>query len=199
MQSEELARPVIVVSSFFTKNTEYEIYTFGEQIVVMPVGDTHETGWAVPHPGRVSKQNSLSEYAKQGITQKLQQHIPCDFLTKIKWTSVDLYIPEGFKGRIIGKGGSAISDLEKNIWLNINVKSFNDLPIVDAQVHINESKGRLDIAFPEEFAQKTVSILVGDEMIKLETDANGISSVKNKPLLKTIQKRGFVIVDESKL
>jgi ATPase len=37
MTSEDLARPVIVVTSFFTKKVEYEIYTFGEQIVVMPV------------------------------------------------------------------------------------------------------------------------------------------------------------------
>lgn len=199
MQSEELARPVIVVTSFLTKNAEYEIYTFGEQIVVMPVGETHENGWATPHPGRAAKQNSLSEYAKEGITKKMQQHIPCDFLTKIKGTSIDLYIPESFKGRIIGKGGSAISDLEKNIGLNINVKSFDDVPLVDAQTHINESKWRLDIAFPQELAQKTVMLLVGDEIIKLATDANGIASIKNKPLLKTIQKRGFVIVDETKL
>jgi ATPase len=37
MQSEELARPCIVVTSFLTKTVEYEIYTFGEQIVVMPM------------------------------------------------------------------------------------------------------------------------------------------------------------------
>ena len=35
MMSEDLARPVIQVSSFLTKKLMYEIYTFGEQIVVM--------------------------------------------------------------------------------------------------------------------------------------------------------------------
>ena len=87
--SDELARPVIVITSFLTKNVEYEIYTFGEQIVVMPVGDKHEGG-ATAHPARTAKQNSVSEYAKSGITQKLQNLIPCDFLTKIKGTSIDL-------------------------------------------------------------------------------------------------------------
>jgi ATPase len=38
MLSEELARPVIVVSSFIQKKPLYEIYTFGEQVVVMPIG-----------------------------------------------------------------------------------------------------------------------------------------------------------------
>ncbi|HCB51861.1 TPA: hypothetical protein DEP21_04850 [Patescibacteria group bacterium] len=39
MVSEELARPVVVITSFLSKNVEYEIYTFGEQIVVMPIGE----------------------------------------------------------------------------------------------------------------------------------------------------------------
>ena len=37
MQSEDLARPVIEVSSFFDKEVVFEIYTFGEQIVVIPL------------------------------------------------------------------------------------------------------------------------------------------------------------------
>lgn len=37
MESEDLARPVVVVTSFLSKQVEYEIYTFGEQIVVMPL------------------------------------------------------------------------------------------------------------------------------------------------------------------
>lgn len=37
MFSEELARPVVVITSFLTKKVEYEIYTFWEQIVVMPI------------------------------------------------------------------------------------------------------------------------------------------------------------------
>ncbi len=199
MMSEELARPVIVITSFLTKNVEYEIYTFGEQIVVMPVGENHENWGATPHPARSAKQNAVSEYAKQGIIQKLNKHIDCDFITRVKGTSIDLYIPEWYKWRIIGKWGAAINDLERNIGLNINVKSFDDLPILDEQVDIMESKGRLNIAFPQEFAQKTMQILVGDELIKLDTDANGISSIKHKPLIKSIQKRWFVIIDENKL
>lgn len=199
MMSEELARPVIVITSFLTKNTEYEIYTFWEQIVVMPVWDNHENWWATPHPARSARQNAVSEYAKQAIIQKLNKHIACDFITRVKWTSIDLYIPESYKGRIIWKGWTAINDLEKNIWLNINVKSFEDLPLLDEQVDIMESKWSLSIAFPSHLSQKTVQILVWEEIIKLETDSNAISFIKNKPLIKTIQKRWFVIIDESKL
>jgi len=37
MESDDLARPVIEVSSFLDKKVVFEIYTFGEQIVVMPL------------------------------------------------------------------------------------------------------------------------------------------------------------------
>lgn len=37
MDSSDLARPVILVSDFFEQKVLYEIYSFGEQIVVMPV------------------------------------------------------------------------------------------------------------------------------------------------------------------
>ncbi len=39
MESDDLARPVIIITSFLTKRVEYEIYTFGEQIVVMPMSE----------------------------------------------------------------------------------------------------------------------------------------------------------------
>jgi ATPase len=39
MDVDDLARPVIQVSSFLSKQVEYEIYTFGEQIVVMPMSE----------------------------------------------------------------------------------------------------------------------------------------------------------------
>ncbi len=197
MMSEELARPVIVVTSFLSKNIEYEIYTFWEQIVVMPIWE--ENWGASPHPTRVSRQNAVSEYAKQWIIQKLNKHISCDFVTKVKGNSVDLYIPENYKWRIIGKWWASINELERNLWLQINVKSFDELPFLNEKVDIMESKWRLDISFPKQFSEKTVQMLVGDEIIKLETDSNWISSIKNKPLIKTIQKRWFLIIDENSL
>ena len=112
---------------------------------------------------------------------------------------MDLYIPESFKGRIIGKGGSAINDLEKTIGLDINVKSFDDLPLLEAKVDISEGRNGLNIAFPPIFEQKTMHLLVGEDIIDVLTDRNAVATVKDKPLLKTIQKRGFVIIDTNKL
>jgi predicted PilT family ATPase len=178
------------VTSFFTKKVEYEIYTFGEQIVVMPVDwENKVKSWS----------SKIGEYAKHTINQKLQSLIPCDFLVKVKGTSLDIYVPEFYKGRVIGKWWASINELEKTVGLKINVKTFDDLPLLEAKVHISEGKNSLTIGFPDERANKQVSLIIGDELLQLSTDAHGIINIKEKPMIKSIQKKWFVIVDTDKL
>lgn len=196
MVSEDLARPVIVVTSFFSKQVEYEIYTFGEQIVVMPL--LMEDGKLKMGNG---KKNMVSEYARQTINQKLQKLLPCDFLLKVKSTSIDLYIPEDYKWRIIGKSGKTIIDLEKTIGLKINVKSFEELPLLDIQTQMSvlQKKARVDVSFPVWYENKEVVFIIGDDMLRAKTDAQGIVTIKEKNTVKLLQKKWYVIVDADKI
>ena len=118
--------------------------------------------------------------------------LPCDFLIKIKGTtSLDLYVPELFKGRIIGKAGAKITQLEKDMHLKVNLKSFDDLPLMDVktQVSIPKKNARTDILFPKEFAGQTICFLIGDEIAYFTADNAGIVTIKNKELVKAISKR----------
>jgi ATPase len=114
MMSEDLARPVVQIKSFFSNTLVYEMYSFGEQIVVVPIsGDTK----------KAAKSRGMQKYAKEAIEQKLQQILPCDFLLGIVGThDINIYIPEMYKARVIGKAGVAIQDLEKQMDLHIHVK-----------------------------------------------------------------------------
>ncbi len=194
MMSEDLARPVIIVSSFLRKQVEYEIYTFGEQIVVMPIQ------WV---SNMISNKKAiLSEYAKHTLQQKLQQLLPCNFIFQIKWSSwLVLYIPEKYKGRIIGKSWSHINELEKTLWLNVDVKSFYDLPLLDIQVSMSPPKknAKMDILFPKSYAWQTMCFLIGDEVAYFTVDSAGIVTIKNKELVKAIMKKWFVLVDMNAL
>jgi ATPase len=44
LQSQDLARPVLQVTSFLSKKALYEIYSFGEQIVVMDLDKIQSAG-----------------------------------------------------------------------------------------------------------------------------------------------------------
>lgn len=194
MESDDLARPVIIVTSFLSKRVEYEIYTFGEQTIVMPLSGE----WVkVESKGK----NAISEYAKQTINQKLQKLLPCDFLLRVKWSSLDLYIPEYYKWRIIGKAGATINDLEKTVGLSINVKSFADLPLLDVQTQMStaQKNGRVDIAFPAGYEEKEIVVIIGDDLLRTRTDTHASLVIKEKNMVKQIQKKWYLLVDAEKL
>lgn len=193
MLSEELARPVIVVSSFLQKKPLYEIYTFGEQVVVMPIA-TDENG----NPKVPTKTQVVSQYAREGIQRKLQQLLPCDFHIAIKGSELELYIPEYYKGKIIGKGWTAITNLEKDIGLRIHVRTFNELPLLEVKVDIagGDRKGDpLVISLPEEFRNKTVPLLVDDGLVYARADNQANIVIKNKETAMLIKRKGFVVVN----
>lgn len=192
MSSEDLSRPVICVTSFFSKKVEYEIYTFWEQIVVVPITEEMQSN--------TSGKSAMWEYAKHAIQQKLQKLLPCDFLIKIKSASVlDLYIPATYKWRIIWKSWNIISQLEKSIWLSIHVTTFDELPIMDVVTETKINKNFFEIYLPKEFIDQTFTLLVEDSLITVNSDSNAVISFKNKSTIKSLQKRWFLIVDKNKL
>lgn len=195
MMSEELARPVIVVSSFLQKKPLYEIYTFGEQVMVMPIA-TDKDG----NPKTPSKTQVVSSYAKEGLQRKLSQILPCDFIIEVKGNELELYIPEYYKGKIIGKGGSAINELEKSIGLRIHVKTFHELPLLDEKIDIaggNKKNEPLVISLPEAYRNKTVCLLVDDGLVYAKANDQANIVINARETITLIRRKGFVVVKQS--
>ena len=92
--------------------------------------------WWNGNPKIPTKTQVVSQYAREGIQRKLQQLLPCDFHIAIKGSELELYIPEYYKWKIIGKGWTAITNLEKDIGLRIHVRTFNELPLLEVKVDI---------------------------------------------------------------
>jgi len=187
MMSEDLARPVVQIKSFFTNSVVYELYSFGEQIVVVPIGGEMK---------KAAKSRGMQKYAREAIEQKLQQILPCDFLLGIVGThDINIYIPEMYKARVIGKAGVAIQDLEKQMDLHIHVKWFGDVPLLDVQVDIKRSNSGLSIVMPKEYANQKIPLLVNDELFYGRTDERGMIVVTKKKVADMLDRTGFVIVD----
>ncbi|MFA5862904.1 MAG: PINc/VapC family ATPase, partial [Candidatus Thermoplasmatota archaeon] len=86
MVEADLARPVIEVRDFMTKRVEYEIYTYGEQVVVMPVDKTR---------GGKEGPNARDKLAADQLSHALRRHIEGPF--DVEFTgenSATLYVPE---------------------------------------------------------------------------------------------------------
>lgn len=120
MMSEDLARPVIEVSSFLDGQLKYEIYSYGEQVVVMPLDMLDKT----------KKSDSIvSKLATAELTRKIMSITGVAARIEINWlTSIKLYVADEDKWSIIGRGWENIQKLEKELWLSISVATADDLP-----------------------------------------------------------------------
>ena len=191
MESDDLARPVIQVSSFFSQQVEYEIYTFGEQIVVMPLWEAVET--------KKSKSSKMSDYAKVAIDRHLESILPCSFISKVNGNDIELFVPKSEKWSIVGRWWENIRGLEQEIWLNIHVKTYEDLPILDAKVNVENNNSSIVLYFPKWYENKNVYIMVGKELLHTQTNANWQIIIKKKNYIKTMTSKWFTLIDYERI
>lgn len=113
MVEADLARPVIIVRDFLTKRTEFEIYTYGEQVVVMPV-ESAAGG---------QKSSARDRLAGDQLKHALRRHIDAPFEIEMSGgDSATLYAPENAIPMIIGKGGGNVKYLQEVTGVKLDVK-----------------------------------------------------------------------------
>jgi len=190
MQSDDLARPVIQVSSFFDKVVVFEIYTFGEQIVVMPLWEEIMAQ---------NKPSKMADYAKVTIDHHLQEILPCSFISKVKWDTVNLFVPRSEKWAILWKAGQNIHAIEDEIGLRINVETFEDMPLLDLDIKVEKNNNTVVIYFPKHFVNKNVYVMIGKDLLHAQTNDHAQLIIKKKEYVKKILASGFELVDYDKM
>lgn len=115
MREEDLARPVIEVKDFSTGVTMYEIYTFGEQIVVVPVA-------------KQEKKSSVLKLAEERINQDIRKMLGTSKVdVKMQGEGrVLIQVAEENLPKIIGRKGATVNELEKRYGLRIDVEPFGE-------------------------------------------------------------------------
>lgn len=117
MTESDLARPVVTVKDFETQEVEYEIYTYGEQTIVMPVKDAD---------GTVTKPSW--DLAKKQVEREMARYT--DGPVKAEMTSdsrVVVRVEESDIPRILGRGGQTISKIEKYLGIGIDVRALEEI------------------------------------------------------------------------
>jgi len=190
MQSEDLARPVILVKSFLSKKNVYEMYSFWEQIVVMPIDDIPQGGFKKP--------TGIAHYAQDAVKKKLATLLPCPFLSQVKGNrDVDMYVPIACKPGIIGRWGKKIMDLEKLLGLKLHVHTFDELPIasVEIETYTSHRKDEMSIQFPEEYANQNICLLASEELFFFKTNSKSKIIITKAKIVKSLEKKWFLVID----
>ena len=111
MTESDLARPVVEVRDFETGKLEYEVYSYGEQTVVIPV-DASE------------KQSGLNELAKKAIEHELIKYCSACEVTLVGANKAIVAVPEMDIAGVIGKEGKIIMGIEKKLGIGIEVREL---------------------------------------------------------------------------
>lgn len=151
MTESDLARPVIEIRNFENNDLEHEIYTFGEENVIVPVQQ---------HDEKVGIEK-LAEDKIKDYFQRYDSNAQVDILSNNR---VKVSVHEDCIASIIGRGGSNIDEIEKFLKVHIDVVAkdseefsltSNDLPF-----SFSESKTALLLTVNREFTSLHADIFL---------------------------------------
>jgi ATPase len=152
MTEEDLARPVVEVRDFETGKCEYEIYTFGEENVVMPVKVTEK----VP---------VIKRLASERILQEVKKFDPLAEVEIISENKAVVRVSNEVIPRIIGRNGTTISAIEKKLGIHIDIEPR--IPAIGKEVefHLKESGNSLEFVFDKQLVEKIASFYVEKDFL----------------------------------
>lgn len=110
MTEADLARPVVEVKDFETKQLEYEMYSYGEQTVMVPVKGLEVKTSGVNSLAARQIENAFSHMTDSAEAEMASEH------------KAIVYVPEKDLARIIGKQGKNIERIEKELGVNIQLE-----------------------------------------------------------------------------
>jgi ATPase len=153
MVEADLSRPVVEVRDFETDKLEYEIYTFGEENVIVPVKETKE------------KISGVKRLASEKILQEIRKFDPHCEVEVVTDNEAIVRVDNEILPRLIGKNGSSISALEKK--LGIHLEAEPRIPALGKEINfaVNETGNSLEFVFDKRFSSKVASIYVEDKFL----------------------------------
>ncbi|MFB6175096.1 MAG: PINc/VapC family ATPase [Candidatus Nanohalobium sp.] len=153
MTEEDLARPVIQISRFEDDAPVYEIYTYGEETVVVPVSEA-------------SKESGAQRLAKEQLMHLIGNRVNSPEIEFISDNHIRLMVSEDEVSHVIGKGGENIDRLEDELGLDITVEPKNTATTKSEVSYDVEERGNsVLIHAGENMSGTEVDIYDGDEFL----------------------------------
>ena len=157
MTEADLARPLVEVRDFETGAIEYEIYTFGEENVVVPVSKLAKSGGEA--------ERGIRKLAQSKIMDFVRRFDPSAEVNIISDNKVQVRVSKEAAPRLIGKGGATVSELEEMLGVKIDVEA--KIPTLGKEIEfdISESGSSVNILVDDKVVGRTVDVYVEDDYI----------------------------------
>ena len=178
MKEADLARPVIEVRDFETGELKNEIYTYGEQTIVMDIdlvnGSNSEEGY----------KSSVDKIAEKEILRKIKKILPKKSKVDVEVISperANIYIPEEFVPKIIGKNGKRIAEIEESIGISLGVEIIEEKPVNKNpfEIDIIHTRKQLILDLGKENGRQNFDIYInGEYLLTATTSKKGEIKIK---------------------
>lgn len=156
MQEADLARPLVEVRDFNTGEIQYEIYTFGEENVVVPIADLNKN----IKPNETIRK--LAESKIRDVVRRFDSYAEINILSENR---VQIKVDKDVVPLIIGRGGSTVSELEKMLGIKIDVEAKTPALGNEINFNISEAGSSVTVLIGQEEIGKNVNIYIDDEFI----------------------------------
>jgi ATPase len=155
MTEADLSRPVVEIKDFETGRLEYEIYTFGEENIVVPIGEGKVTTSISP----------LKKLAGERILQEIKKFDPRAVVEVEGENRVVVRVDNSVIPRLIGRDGAMISSVEDRLGIHIDVEP--KIPALGKEVSfaVDESGNSLEFTFDKRLVEKIASFYVEDNFL----------------------------------
>ena len=177
MKEADLARPVIEVRDFETGELKNEIYTYGEQTIVMDLD-------LVNNPSNSNAKSSVDIIAEKEILRQIKRILPKKARVDVEVISperANIYIPDDLVPKVIGKNGKRIAEIEEKIGISLGVEVIEDKYGQDPfEIDIIHTKKQLILDLGRENGRANFDILIGGEyLLTATTSKKGEVKIKN--------------------
>jgi ATPase len=156
MTEADLARPLVEVRDFESGEVEYEIYTFGEENVVVPMSklataENAETG--------------VRKLAQSKIMDIMRRFDPSAEVNVVSDNRVQVRVSKEAAPRLIGRGGATVSELEEMLGVKIDVEAKIPALGKEIQFDISETGSSINILVDDDVVGRTLDVYVEEEYI----------------------------------
>ncbi|HDD46002.1 MAG TPA: ATPase [Candidatus Aenigmarchaeota archaeon] len=151
MKEQDLARPVVEVREYESNKLEYEIYTYGEENIVVPIEE--------------EKENPLIELAKKALKNEFKRwdrnaEIIIDSVNNVTVRVRNEVIP-----KIIGRGGKRIEEIEKAVGMKINIEPIERTIKKQISFEFEDTGRYINICLNKTLVNKKVDIYADNEFL----------------------------------
>ncbi len=150
MTEQDLARPVIEVRNFESHALEYEIYTYGEENIVIPISKEAKSGGI----------ERLAESKIKDVIRRFDSDAEIEILSN---NSVRVKVDKDSIPSLIGRGGSTINELEKNLGIHIDVEPKIESDRKDEWFEMSESGNNIILELDENKSGMDADIYIRDK------------------------------------